>query len=173
MRRRLHLWLRSTRATAAVEFAMIAPVLLLLTGGIIEFGLAFQVYNGANRVASQYAVAWADCPDTPAGTCQTELGKFSDASAIANIVPQLVPTRLTLTMFQVKMVGTTPTVVLSYPSSASLTSEQTTAAQAAFTAGQTGVIVSVTYNHALQFFSAMTTVMPNLTAAYTVTQLRA
>ena len=68
---RLRSFLGSRRGNAAIEFAIVAPVMLLLTGGIVEFGLVFKVYNSVNRLATQYASAWSDCSDFPAGTCGT------------------------------------------------------------------------------------------------------
>ena len=43
----------STRATAAVEFAILVPVLLLFAGGITEFGRSFAVTDAANRLATR------------------------------------------------------------------------------------------------------------------------
>ena len=110
----------------------------------------------------------------PAGTCQTELNAYSASYTIANIAPQLTPTSLTLTMFEVQMSGTTPTVVYAYPASATLTAAQTTVAQANFPSGQTGVIVSASYAHTLDFFSTLMTPLLGslLTPSYTVAQLK-
>ena len=164
----------STRATAAVEFAILVPVLLLFAGGITEFGRYFAVTDAANRLATQYAEAWADCSDVPAGSCTTELGTFSSANVIANVAPQLTASRTTLTMFQVSMTGTTPTVVSSYPSGGSLTAAQTTAARNSFSSGQTGVIVTVGYTHSLAYFSTLMSPYLGslLNISYTVTQLK-
>ena len=60
-------FLRSRAATAAVEFAILVPVMLGMAGGGFELDRAFQVYNAANRLATQYAFVWSDCPDSPAG----------------------------------------------------------------------------------------------------------
>ena len=164
-------FLASQRASAGIEFALTVPVLLLFAAGTVEFGRAFQAYNAANRLATQYAISWSDCSGT---ACQTELGYFSDSYAIRNIVPQLNTTNLTLTMFQVSMSGTTPGITYSYPSGGSLTSSQVSAAQAAFSDTQSGVVVSVTYTHTLAFFQKMMTsfLSSYLTVSYTVTQLK-
>jgi Flp pilus assembly protein TadG len=161
-------------AAAASEFALILPIIVLMFAAIVEFGAIFQVYAATNRIATQYAIAWADCSDSPAGTCQTELNTYTASYTIANIAPQLTASSLTLTMFEVQMSGTTPTVVYSYPSGATLTAAQTAAAQAAFSASQTGVIVTASYVHTLQFFSVFMTPFlgGNLNPTYTVVQLK-
>jgi Flp pilus assembly protein TadG len=55
------------RGAAAVEFAIIAPLLFMLVFGIIEFGLAWSqknVYVGAAREGARYAAT--NCyPDDP------------------------------------------------------------------------------------------------------------
>lgn len=166
--------LRSRRGSAAIEFALVVPVLLALAAGIVEIGLIFKIYNGANRLATQYAIAWSDCTDTPPGTCLTELSSYSSSNTVSNLVPQLVPANVTLQMFQVLMSGTTPVVTYSYPGSASLNSAQTAAAQAAFSSGQKGVVVTASYQHSLNFFSTFMTPFlgSRLNPSYTVTQLK-
>ena len=166
--------LRSKRGNAAIEFALVVPVLLALGAGIVEFGLIFKIYNGANRLATQYAIAWSDCADTPIGTCLTELNSYSSSNTVSNLVPQLVPANVTLQMFQVAMVGTTPVVTYSYPLIATLNSAQVSAAQAAFSSGQKGVIVTASYQHSLSFFSTLMTPFlgSRLNPSYTVTQLK-
>jgi len=164
----------SRNAAAASEFALILPIIVLMFAAIVEFGAIFQVYAAVNRVATQFAIAWADCSDSPAGTCQTELNTYTAASTIANFAPQLTASKLTLTMFEVTMSGTTPTIVYAYPSAATLNAGQTLAAQASFSSGQTGVVVTASYTHTLQFFSTLMTPFlgANLTPTYTVAQLK-
>jgi Flp pilus assembly protein TadG len=173
MRKLIRSWTRAERATAAIEFALIVPVLLLLMAGIFEFGRAFQVYEAVNRLVAQYAIAWADCSDTPVGTCSTELSAYTAGNAIANIAPQLKSANLTLQMFQISMSGTTPTVVYAYPAGGSMSAAQIAAAKAAFTNGQSAVVVSATYTHSLIFATLMTSFLSNyLTPTYTVVQLK-
>jgi len=45
------------RATAAVEFAFVAPVLLMLLLGIAAYGHAFGVYHGIQQIAAEAARA--------------------------------------------------------------------------------------------------------------------
>jgi Flp pilus assembly protein TadG len=171
---RLRNFLKARGATSAIEFAFVAPVMLLMAAGITEIGRYYAVYDAANRLADQYAGAWADCSDVPTGTCATELSTFSSANVISNIVPQLTPAQTTLSMFQIAMVGSTPTVVSSYPSGASLSGAQTTAATSAFSSGQSGVVVTVSYTHTLAFFPAsMASILGSvLNISYTVVQLK-
>jgi len=72
------------------------------------------------------------------------------------------------------MSGTTPTVVYAYPSGSTLTASQVTAAQGVLTDGQSGVVVTATYNHTLQFFQILMTpyLASALTASYTAVQLK-
>jgi len=79
-----------------------------------------------------------------------------------------------LTMFQVTMVGTNPSVVYASPSSATPSSAQISAVQAILTSGQSGIIVTTTYTHTLQYFqSLMTTALSSyLTASFTAVQLK-
>jgi Flp pilus assembly protein TadG len=168
------LW-RSVEGTAAIEFALAAPLMLLVAGGIVEFGLIFKVYNGVDRLAAQYAIAWSDCSDYPAGTCQTELANYTTSSAVSNIAPQLQPSNLTLQMFQVQMDNANnPSIIYSYPSTATLTAAQTSAAQAALSAGQVGVLVTASYQYSLQFFSTLMTPFlgAKLNPSYTIVQLK-
>ena len=169
----LRLW-RSKSAVAAVEFAIIVPVLILFAAGITEFGRYFSVSDAANRLATQYAGAWSDCSDVPAGTCANELSTFASSNVIANFVPELVPSQTTISMFQITMSGTTPTIVSSYPAGSTLSAAQTAAASSTFTNGQSGVIVTVTYNHTLLYFPTQMSSSMNglLNISCTVAQLK-
>jgi Flp pilus assembly protein TadG len=165
---------RSGEGTAAVEFAFILPVLLLLFAGVVEIGRLFQVYDATNRLATQYAIVFADCSNVPAGACSTELAALGSTSAIANIVPQLQTSLLSLNIFQVSMSGTTPTVVYSFPAGATLTAGQTLAAQGVLANGQSGVVVTATYSHSLQFFQTLMSPYLGsvLSPSYTAVQLK-
>jgi Flp pilus assembly protein TadG len=164
----------SRRGNAAIEFALIAPVLVVMAAGVYEVGRAFQSLSSVNKLASQYAIAWADCADLPAGTCNTELGIYDTTSAIKNLAPQL-SNDVTLQMFQVTMSGSTPTVNYSYPSSGTLSAAQTSAAASTLSNGQRGVIVTVSYTHTLDIFSGVLhdIVPPSIPMSYTVVQLKA
>lgn len=65
MRRRRHI--RTDRGASAVEFALIAPILLLLLIGIINFGLLFGqslAISNAARQAARYAVVQGNSCDS-------------------------------------------------------------------------------------------------------------
>src|ERR1700712_2538102 len=98
------------QGNAAIEFALIVPVMLLLMAGIVELGRAFEIYSAVDRLTTRYATAWADCNDSPAGACQTEIAQYTSASSIKNFVPQLTST-VTLRMIEVTMSGGTATIV--------------------------------------------------------------
>jgi Flp pilus assembly protein TadG len=167
-------FMRSRSGSAAIEFAFIAPIMLMMIAGVVELGRLYQVYNGTNRLATQYAIVYADCSDVPTGNCSTEATSLGSQSAISNIEPQLRTSLLSVTIFQVSMSGSTPTIVYSYPSGATLTTSQVAAAQGLLAAGQSGVVVTATYNHTLQFFPALMTLYLGsvLTASYTTVQLK-
>jgi Flp pilus assembly protein TadG len=168
---------RATHANAATEFALVLPVMLTFAAGATEFGRAYQVYDASNKLATQYAIAFADCSDNPAGTCGTEAAMLAASNSIANVAPQLIVANTSLQLFEVQMSGTTPTVVYAagYPSTPSgLTAAQSAAASAAFSSGQTGVVVTVSYVHSLVYFPALMAPLlgGNLNPTYTITQLK-
>jgi Flp pilus assembly protein TadG len=168
-------FLRGRAGTAAVEFAIVVPVMIGMTGGGFELGRAFQTYNAANRIATQYAFVWADCSDSPVGTCLTELGTYTPSAALANIVPQLTTANISLRMFQVTVAGSNVNVVYAYPTGQTPTAAEQAAATSALTNGQTGVIVSVSYVYSLQVFGALMSpfIGSSYTMAFTVVQLKA
>jgi Flp pilus assembly protein TadG len=89
------------RAVAAVEFALIVPLMIVMVAGLVEFGRFYQVYTVANRLGTQYAVAWANCSESSTdtnGVCANEIADYTKAAAISNVAPQLTPSALTLTM---------------------------------------------------------------------------
>jgi Flp pilus assembly protein TadG len=168
-------FLRSRAATAAVEFAILVPVMLGMAGGGFELGRAFQVYNAANRLATQYAFVWSDCPDSPAGACLTELSSYTSSATLANVAPQLITANIDLRMFQVTVNGTTVNTVYAYPTGTTPTAAEQTAAISALTNGQTGVIVSINYVHQLAVFTTLLSpiIGSSYTMAFTVVQVKA
>ena len=85
-RRRLaDLRARSERGVAAVEFALMLPVLLLLLGGIMEFGSIYYVKNNMATVARDVARRLA-------------LGELTQVQAEQEVEDQLVAWDLTLTI---------------------------------------------------------------------------
>ena len=175
MRRRARVGFGASRSgSAAVEFAFIAPVLILLGAGVFELTRAFQARGAIDKLASQYAITYADCVDSPAGACNTELSSFDAAASLKNLEPLLVHP-ITLQMFQVVMNNSTPQVTYAYPSGGSLTSAQSTAASNVLTSGQTGVVVTVSYTYTLDIFpGVLNGIVPSsIPMSYTVAQLKA
>ena len=162
------------RGIAALEFALLAPVMLFVAAGVVETGMLLRAYDAVNRLAAQYAVSYADCPDLPAGSCQTELAQYKAAATIGNIAPQLTSANVTLQMEQVKMAGNVPN--LTYTTGGSLSAAQISAAQAIGAAsGSEIIIVSVSYPYTLMFFQNLMATFygPSVAMSYTVAQLKA
>ena len=160
-------------ANAAIEFALVLPVMLMFMAGIVEIGRAFQVYSSVDRLATRYAVAWADCSDTPTGTCQTEMASYTSSYAMKNMVPQLTNT-ITLRMLEVSIASGVATVIYATPAGATLTTAELATAQTAIANGQTGVVVTVNYTHTLVFFARLMAPFlgPSRSIVYTVAQLK-
>jgi Flp pilus assembly protein TadG len=173
MIRRLIQFLKDRAGTAAMEFAIVVPVMITMGAGAFELGRAFQAYDAVNRLATQYAFTWADCSDSPAGTCNTELGYYTTSSSLANIAPQLVTSNISLRMFRVTVVGSAANIVYAYPTGATLTSAETSTATSTIANGASGVVVSVSYAYNLAVF--MTWLSPivgsSFTMAFTVAQI--
>ena len=77
------------RGQALVEFALVAPIFLLLLFGIIQMGLLFAGQNGlvsAVRETARYAAPYRVVDSAGATTtCDTVVGKLTDAMAQAVI----------------------------------------------------------------------------------------
>ena len=65
MRKKLQQWLSSQRSQGLVEFALIAPVILLLTFGIIDFGRGLYFYITLQQPANEAAGGPVPDPDRP------------------------------------------------------------------------------------------------------------
>jgi Flp pilus assembly protein TadG len=168
-------FVRSRTATAAVEFAIIVPVMIGLAGGGFELSRAFRSYNAANRLATQYAFTWADCSDSPAGTCLTEMGTYTPSAALTNIVPQLTAANIGLRMFQITVNQGVVNTVYAYPTGATPTAAEQSSATSTLNNGQSGVIVSVSYVYNLMIFTTLMSpiIGSSYTMAFTVVQVKA
>ncbi len=146
-----------------------------MAGACFELARAFQSYNAANRLATQYAFVWADCSDSPAGTCLTELSTYTTTSALANIAPQLITANIGLRMFQVTVDQGSVNTTYAYPTGATPTVAEQTAATSTLNNGQTGVVVSISYVHHLLAFSSLVSpiIGSSYTMAFTVVQVKA
>ena len=59
LRRSVQAWRRSESGAAAVEFAFVLPVLMMVTAGIIQFGAIFFLQNNMANAAREAARALA------------------------------------------------------------------------------------------------------------------
>ncbi|MEE9495904.1 MAG: TadE/TadG family type IV pilus assembly protein, partial [Desulfobacterales bacterium] len=62
-------WMDNQRGTAAIEFAIVLPLLMVLIFGIIEFGLVFYdkaMVTNASREAARAGIVYRDPPLTVA-----------------------------------------------------------------------------------------------------------
>jgi Flp pilus assembly protein TadG len=166
------------RAIAGVEFAVLAPVMLLLAGGIVDGGLLLRAYTAVNALSMQYVESYADCDKS--ATCGTEPATYAATNTLANVAPDLTATNLTLSMFEVTITGTTVSVLNSYASntsSPSLSAAQTSALQALVPSGAAStttyyaVVVTASYQYSLQFFSSL--MAPILGSSFTVSYTQA
>ncbi len=94
---------KSEKGAALVEFAIVAPLLLLLVFGIIEFGRAYNAQNTLTHAAREGAREYAITQDPVAG----------EAAAI-NAATSLDPTLITATLSACDP-GQPATVTLEYP----------------------------------------------------------
>ncbi len=70
---------RDSRASSAVEFAMIAPCFVLLVFGILSFGTVFSIYHGVQQLASEAARA------SVAGLSDTEADQIARSFVKQNV----------------------------------------------------------------------------------------
>lgn len=87
----LRIFLRNTRGTSAVEFALIAPFLLLLVGAILAYGTIFATSLSLQQIAAETARA------TIGGLSDTERKTLAQSklNAIANDYPMLDVSKVT------------------------------------------------------------------------------
>jgi len=77
------------RGQVLVEFALIAPLFILLVAGIIQFGVALNYWLDMQRIANQgarWAVvnAYPDCPRTgPPAPCSPTLQEYLASSPVS------------------------------------------------------------------------------------------
>jgi Flp pilus assembly protein TadG len=91
------------RGAAAVELAIVLPILILLVFGIVEFGRGYNAKNTVTHASREAARALALGTDDPVAIAQSA-------------APNLDPAQLTVTTSeQPCTVGEPATVTLSYP----------------------------------------------------------
>jgi Flp pilus assembly protein TadG len=143
---------RDDHAIAAIEFAIIVPVVIALFATMLEFGLYYRSLDAVNKLASQYAIAWADCSDDT--SCGSEATAFSSSTLATNLTQGLAPASYSVRMFKVSVSGTTITADVKIPSTATVDTNERTAILNKIASGQEGVIVTVSYTHSAQFFAS-------------------
>lgn len=74
---------RGDRGAAAVEFALVAPLLLLIVFAIISYGVMFSFRQGLSQAAAEGARAAALAPATPTATSFGAAAKARTAVAAA------------------------------------------------------------------------------------------
>jgi Flp pilus assembly protein TadG len=176
---------RSNRAVAAVELALVLPFMLLLVAAVVEFGTILEVFAATNRLATQSALSWADCPETANNNCSGAMSNYTNSNTIKNLAPQLNLANLTMTIAEFTVQNGTATLLYAngYPSADSAQLATATAtAQTAFVSTvaeaaqgvQYVVVVVATYHHTLLYFSTLIGPFLNqaLTTTYTVFQLK-
>lgn len=82
--------LRDQRGASAVEFAFVAPLLILLALGIVEFGRAFQV-QGTLSAAAREGVRMMALQNSPA------TARATAESVAASLRPALTDAQITFT----------------------------------------------------------------------------
>ena len=110
--RRHHIPFRSDRGQTAVEFAMVAPLLIALLLGIVQIGIAFHNYiaiTDAARAAARQAI-----------TARIQgLSAATVTSTAANAAPDLDPKKLSVTFNPANpasaAAGSTVSVTVTYP----------------------------------------------------------
>jgi Flp pilus assembly protein TadG len=73
---------RRTRGQSLAEFALVFPVLMLIIGGTIQFGIIFWGQNTLTQIARDTG-RWAATQGTTPATCPTTANVTSTANAIA------------------------------------------------------------------------------------------
>ena len=71
-------WILDRRGATAVEFALVAPMLILLLFGIVAFGAVLSVQNGLQQLVAEAARA------SVAGLSDTERTQLAQAVVTAN-----------------------------------------------------------------------------------------
>lgn len=144
-------FLRRREGNMAIEFAFIAPLLILLMGGTYELGGGLDANSQLSTMVAQVALAWGDCVDTPTGVCVEEMNRYVQARA--NIAPSLDPARLSLNLWQVSVSGI---VVSATYGTGPLTAAATAAARAQIPDGQSGVVAIGSYHYQARAFIVVT-----------------
>ena len=72
---------RSESGQAAVEFALVLPLLLIVVLGVIDFGFAFNYWNNTQHLASTGA-RYAAVGRSPSGTLQSYVRSIAETKSL-------------------------------------------------------------------------------------------
>jgi hypothetical protein len=84
------------RGQVLVEFALVAPLFVLLTAGIIQFGVALTYWHDLQRIANQGARwaavnAYPGCPSTgPDSPCAPTLQEYLEREPVSGLLRPVV-----------------------------------------------------------------------------------
>jgi Flp pilus assembly protein TadG len=81
------------RGQSLAEFALVFPVLMLILGGVIQFGVIFWGQNSLNQVvrdAGRFAVTQSDCSVTKRTEVQTQIQNLTSSMGVASLVSSTV-----------------------------------------------------------------------------------
>jgi hypothetical protein len=98
MKKRSALWLVDRRGIAALEFALIVPVLLLMLGGVADFGLLMvgkgQLANGLAQGVQYALLTGSSVVGTGSGTAtvQSVESVVKSAAALSGVKPAVTVT---------------------------------------------------------------------------------
>jgi Flp pilus assembly protein TadG len=105
-----HIRLRSQRGQSMAEFAIVAPVLLLVLMGIVQLGVVYNNWvsltDAARAGARKAAVCRSGC--TPDATTAT-------VNAVKNSAADLTPANINVTVTSTWAQGADATVTATYP----------------------------------------------------------
>ena len=141
---------RRSRAVAALEFALAAPVMLIFLGGVVDFGLAFY---DKSRVAAGVAAG-------------AEYALLNAATVIANAaseqsttIPNFVKNAAGLTSMQVPVTGLNPTAcycITGSPPAKTATTCGNTCSDGSKAGTYVFITASYTYHPILPIYSGLT-----------------
>lgn len=100
---------RPGRGQSLVEFALVLPILLILVGGIIQFGVLFWTQNTLTQIARDTG-RWASTQTTACTTSATDVQGQADAIAAESslLAYPSNPLTTTVTWTQASGTGTCP-----------------------------------------------------------------
>lgn len=84
---------RRTRGQSLAEFALVFPILMLILGAVIQFGIIFWGQNSLNQVvrdAGRYAVTVPNCSGASQTDITSKIGQLTSAMGVATLVSSSV-----------------------------------------------------------------------------------